>query len=46
MGKKDAFTVLRIGDAHAIIVAAIINSGNAVVPEDAIRSNRLFVGAL
>ena len=46
MSKKDALAVLRIGDARVIIVAAIINSGNAVVPEDAIRSNRLFVGAL
>ncbi len=45
MGKKDAAAVLRIGRARAI-VAAIINGGNAVVPEDAIRSARLFAGAL
>ncbi len=45
MGKNDALNVLRIGGVRAI-VAVIINSGNAVVPEDAIRSARLFAGAL
>ena len=45
MGKNDALTVLRIGGVRAI-VAAIVNSGNAVVPEDASRSARLVAGAL